>query len=636
MFHVLSRRAASVAPLLLLLSTLASTTDASVPAPVDRPFAGTVRVHADASDVAHRIVHVHETITHPGRGLVLLYPQWLPGTHAPQGPIDRLAGLYVRQGGRALAWQRDPGSVYAFHVVVPDGAAPVEVDFDYLSPTSGRVGKPEISNEIAILEWTSLALYPAGHFARQIPVEASLTLPAGWRFGTALEVASQTANTTSFKATDLDTFLDSPVYAGRHYARVELDSGSRPVTLNLFADQAYQLAATPSQLEAHRELVRQADRLYGARHYRHYDFVLSLSDQVEQIGLEHHQSSENGDDPGYFTEWDRNVAGRELLPHEYTHSWNGKFRRPADLWTPGFEVPMQNSLLWTYEGQTQYWGHVLAARSGLWTAEQAREALALVAADYEGAAGRQWRPLADTVQDEVINPRQPQSWVSWQRFEDYYSEGQLIWLDADTLIRERSHGQRSLDDFARRFFGVEDGRMAPLTYTFEDLVRALNAVEPYDWAGFLNARVHTAGAPVPMEGIVRGGYRLVYTEEPSDYLKASEGYFKRAMLSDSIGLVVDEKDASVYEVRWGSVAFKAGFTEAMQILAVDGIPYSGEVLKQAVRDAKGSSRPIEFIVRNGDRFQVIAVGYHGGLRYPRLERDPSRPALLDAILAPRG
>jgi predicted metalloprotease with PDZ domain len=581
-------------------------------------------------------VHVHETITRPGRDLVLLYPQWLPGTHSPQGPLDRLAGLVVRQGAQRLPWRRDPLQPYAFHVAVPLGAEPVEVDFDYLSPTSSRVGKPEQSRNIAILEWTSLALYPAGHYARRIPVEASLTLPEGWHFGTALEVREQRGATTEFRATDLDTFLDSPVYAGRHYARHDLDPGSaRPVTLHLFADDAPWLAATPQQIEAHRALVRQADRLFGARHYAHYDFLLSLSDQVEQIGLEHHQSSEDGDDPGYFTDWERNTAGRELLPHEYTHSWNGKFRRPADLWTPGFEVPMQNSLLWVYEGQTQYWGHVLAARAGLWSAQQARDALALVVAEFEGEAGRRWRSLADTGQDEVINPRRPQSWTSWQRFEDYYSEGQLIWLDVDTLIRERSGGRRSLDDFALQFFGVADGRVEALTYTFEELVRALNAVEPYDWVAFLRARVDTAGVPVPVDGIVRGGYRLVYGEEPTDYLKASDAYLKCTTLSDSIGIVVDDKESTIEDVRWESAAFQAGLTEGMQILAVDGNAYSADGLRQAIRSAHDAPRPIELIVRSGDRFRVVAVDYRGGLRYPRLERDPARPALLDSILAPR-
>ncbi len=620
----------------VLLAALSLTAAAQVPAPLDRPYPGKIILQADATDLAHRRVHVHEHLTHPPRELVLLYPQWLPGTHSPVGPLDRLAGIEVRGGAERLAWRRDPLQPYALHVTVPAGMDAVDVDFDYLSPTSPKVGVQEFSREIALLEWSSLVLYPAGHAARRIPVEPSLRLPPGWQYGTALETSAEEGGLILFRATDLETFVDSPVYAGRYFQRIELDPGAKaPVRLSLFADRPELLSVSESQLQSHRDLVHQADLLFGSRHFAHYDFLLSLSDQVQQHGLEHHQSSENGEDPGYFSEWDKTVEGRDLLPHEYSHSWNGKFRRPADLWTPNYNVPMQQSLLWVYEGQTQYWGQVLAARASLWTREQALDSLALTLAYYAGQPGRDWRTMQDTTQDGVINSRRPQSWPSWQRFEEYYSEGQLVWLDVDTLIRERSAGRRSLDDFARLFFGVEDGRQQPLTYTFDDVVAALNAIEPYDWATLLRARVQATGVAAFADGVRRGGYRLVYTEQPSDFFSAADSNRKQTTLLDSVGLVIQEKDGAVSEVRWGSPAYHAGMTEGMEVLAVDGAAYSGELLRDAIRAVQHQSRPLELIVRLGERFRVVTIDYHGGLRYPHLERDPSQPALLDQILAPR-
>lgn len=323
------------------------------------------------------------------------------------------------------------------------------------------------------------------------------------------------------------------------------------------------------------------------------------------------------------------------MPHEFTHSWNGKFRRPADLWTPNYNVPMQNSLLWVYEGQTQYWGEVLAARSGLWTKQQSQDQLALTAAYYETEPGRRWRTLRDTTNDEIINPRRPMSWNDWQRFEDYYSEGQLIWLDVDTLIRERSHGKRSLDDFARAFFGMNNGSLVTVTYTFDDVVKALNATEPYDWAAFLRERVDGFAKPAPLDGLRRGGYKLVYTDTPSEFVKASDEQRKRVNLRFSIGVELDDKDGTVMQVVWGSPAFKAKLTESAQILAVNGTAYSADVLKDAIRAAKGAALPIDLIVKTGDRFQVVRIDYHDGLRYPHLERDASAAALLDDIWAAR-
>jgi predicted metalloprotease with PDZ domain len=609
---------------------------APIAAPKDRAYAGDIRLSVDASDLERRIVHVHETLSGVGADTVLLYPKWLPGTHAPEGTIDRLAGIRITANGAPVSWSRDPVDVFAFHVHPGSGVRSIDVDFDYLSPTSAKVGVIEVSRDILLLEWNELVLYPAGYFARQIPVEASLTLPVDWKLASALETVTASGKETKFKRVSLETFIDSPVYAGRYTARLDLDpNGAAPVHLNLFADRPELLAVKPEQLEAHRNLVQQAYKVFGSHHYAHYDFLYSLSDQVQQNGLEHHQSSEDGSDPDAFTEWNKTASGRDLLAHEFTHSWNGKFRRPADLWTPNYNVPMQDSLLWVYEGQTEYWGQVLTARSGLWTQQQALDQLALTAAYYDVQAGRRWRALQDTTNDEIINPRRPMSWRNWQRFEDYYEESQLIWLDADTLIRERSQGKRSLDDFARTFFGIDDGSFTTVAYTFDDVVKALNTVEPYDWAAFLRARLDSIGKPAPLDGLRRGGYKLVFSDTPSELLKEHEDHSKRVNLLFSIGVEIDDKDGTVLEVLWDSAAFKAKMTESSVILAINGAAYSADVLKDAIRSAKSTKLPIELIVKSGDRFRVLAIDYHEGLRYPHLEREASAPARLDDILAPR-
>jgi predicted metalloprotease with PDZ domain len=431
-------------------------------APRDVPYPGVIALEVDARDVERGIFRVRERIPVAQAGpLTLLYPEWLPGKHAPRGPINLLSGIAIRAGGEALDWRRDPVNVYAFHVDVPAGTDALELEFQYVSPTQTNQGRVVVTREMLNLQWEVAVLYPAGHYASRIRILPSVTLPQDWKFAAALDGAVTTGVTTRFAETDLETLVDSPLFAGRHYRLVDLDRGAaRPVRLNLFADRPDQLAATVEQIEPHRALVQQAYRLFGSQHFDHYDFLLALTDRMGGIGLEHHRSSENGVDGNYFTDWPRATSERDLLAHEFVHSWNGKFRRPADLWTPGFETPMLGSLLWVYEGLTQYYGFVLAARSGLWSQDDTRAALALTAATYQHRVGREWRSVADTTNDPVLSARRPAPWRSWLRNEDYYSEGLFVWLDADTLIRERTDGRRSLDDFARAFFGIDDGSWA--------------------------------------------------------------------------------------------------------------------------------------------------------------------------------
>jgi predicted metalloprotease with PDZ domain len=609
----------------------------AIPMPRDRPYPGELQIRVDATDVARRIVHVHETITGLGAAAVLYLPKWLPGEHAPTGPIDRLAAIRMQAQGQRVGWIRDPLDVHAFHVQSTHSSGALEVDFDYLPPVSAQIGDAELGNDVLVIDWIKLLLYPAGYYVRQIPVRASLVLPAGWHAASALEAFATHGASIEYQRVNVEQLADSPVMAGRQFQSLDLDPGAKvPVHLQVFSDRLESLEVKPEQLAFFRALVQQAYRLFGARHYAHYDFLLAPSEQLGfGIGVEHEQSTELQLDPDWFSKWEDTGARKDDPAHEFVHSWNGKFRRPVDLWTPNFNVPMQNTLLWLYEGQTQYWGIVLTARSGIWTQSQVLDRLASEAAGEETEAGRQWRALQDTTHDEIINPRRPQSWPDWQRFEDYYSEGMLIWLEADALIRQRSGDQRSLDDFARAFFGIGDGNAGTVTYSFADIVSALNRIEPYDWAGFLRQRLDTAAKPTLLDGLRAAGYQLVYTDVPGAFLEKRDGQYKRDSFHYSLGLSIDREDGSIRYVKWGSPAFKSSLIPGTKIVAVNGMAYKAEELKRAVTVAQTGRDAIELIVREGDRYRTVRLDYHDGLRYPHLKRDGQPRARLDDILKAR-
>ncbi len=632
---------------LLLLSAAPVLADETLPQPLPLPpaiatpqdvaFPGTVTLAVDATDLNRHIMKVHETVPVQKAGdLVLLFPAWIPGNHGPDGPLPDLAGLVVKAGSQRVAWVRDPVNVHAFHIPVPQGATSLDLNFQYLSAPEEREGRVEMTPAMLDLEWNAVVLYPAGYFSRRIMVAPSLTLPASWQFGTALETSSAASNVVNFKPTSLNTLLDSPLYAGRYFSRIDLDPGAAvPVHLDVVADRPEDLVVSPADLAAHRQLVQQAYKNYGSHHYDHYDFLLALSDELGGVGLEHHRSSENGVGRGYFTNAEETFADRDLLPHEYTHSWNGKFRRPADLWSPDFDVvPERDSLLWVYEGQTQYWGQVLSARSGLLKPEQVRDGLALEAAEMLHEAGRSWRDLEDTTNDPIINARHPLAWRNYARAEDYYVEGLLIWLDADTLIREKTDGKKSLSDFARHFFGINDGSYVTVTYTFDDVAKALNDIYPYDWAGFLHQRLETHGFNTLLDGITRGGYKLVFTDKKSPYQKSVEGRRKGSDFTYSVGLTLGG-EGKISAVSWGSPAFKAGFAKGGKIIAINGLAYDeASDLADAIKLAQGSKTPIEILVQDANHFRTLRIDYHDGLRYPHLERVPNVPDRLDEILAP--
>src|ERR1035437_941837 len=568
------------AALLLLLSIAAIAQPGAAPtapAPVDRPYPGVLALAVDATDLDHHVFKVRETLPVAPGPLTLLYPLWIPGWHGPGGDITRMAGLTLRVGDQRLAWTRDPVETEALHLVVPAGARELTIEFEHLAPVNGVGGRTSVSRELVNIDWNSLLLYPGGYFLSGVQAKASLKLPEGFKHATALRPLQQSGQQTEFAQVSVETLIDSPVFAGRHYKRFEMDppGTSHPVALHLFADESDQLKAGDEQIEAHRALVRQADQLFGARHFAHYDLLLEQSKVLGGIGLEHHQSSENGVHPGYFKDWAKGIRARQLLPHEFTHSWNGKFRRPADLWTPNLNVPMGTSLLWVYEGQTEYWGRVLGSRSGLVTPEQARDQLARTAAYRSAMPGRAWRNLQDTTADPLLEQRSQHSWNDLQRGYDYYAEMALVWLDVDTLIRERSGEKRSLDDFARAFFGVRDGQVEPLTYTFDELVAALTAVEPYDWAALLRDRLdHTGDAGHLLDGLARSGWKLDFDDQESESAKNAreedEEEGPKQELYWSIGVTVG-KEGKLSDVRWDGVAFRAGLAPGVQLVAVQGV-----------------------------------------------------------------
>ncbi|MDO1529219.1 M61 family peptidase [Fulvimonas sp. R45] len=612
--------------------------DASRPAPVDQPYPGQLAVNVDLTDAPKRIFRVHETIPVKPGPLTLLYPEWIPGEHAPSGPIENVAGLVVTANGKQLPWRRDLRDMFAIKLDVPAGASQLDLQFQFLSPAPGQgslFGASASSTPNFVdVEFNQVAFYPAGYYSRQIRIQPTVQLPVGWKFGTALQVASQSGGTVRFKPVSFNNFVDSPLIAGEHFDRVDLAPGAKvPVHLNVVGDDAKDVKLSAKQLEQQRAVVTQTNLLFGAHHYDHYDFLLTLSDHTGHFGLEHHQSSDDRLPADFFTNDDMHTLAASLMPHEYVHSWNGKFRRPADLWTPNFNVKMQDDLLWVYEGLTDYWCSVLTARSGLWSPEQFRDTMANIDAAMSARTGRAWRSLQDTADAAPLTYYGGGGWGNWRRGTDFYPEGQLLWLDVDTKIRELSGGRHSLDDFARAFYGMDNGSYVTKTYTFDDVVNTLNQVQPFDWATFLHARLDYTGPELPEHGIARGGWKLVYTDQPNAETKAMESVRPGADLAHSLGLSAS-KSGSIYDVQWNGPAFRAGLVPGLEIVAVDGKDYSPEALKDAVKAAKGGSAPIKLLVKNIDTYSTVKVDYHGGLKYPHLVRADGKD-LLGAIIAPR-
>jgi predicted metalloprotease with PDZ domain len=598
--------------------------------------AQTIAITVDLTDAPRNIYHAHLHVPAKPGEMTLVFPKWIPGNHRPSGPIAALTGILMEANHVVVHWRRDDVDMYAFHLTVPNGADAVDISLDALTTqdSAGARG-PAASSNILDLNWNAVVLYPQGAKSDDVQFAPSVILPPDWKFGTALPVHNVAGNRVEFAPVALTTLIDSPLIAGLHYRQIELsNAGETPVhVMDVVADNEGDLAMKPEDLAAFKKLVAESGALFQARHYRQYHFLLTLSDQVGGHGLEHHESNDSVASERFLLDPSAHLLFADLVPHEFVHSWNGKYRRPAGLATPNYQEPMVADMLWVYEGLTQYLGTVLAARSGLWTPEQYREALAETAAELDHRSGRSWRPLEDTARSVQILRMQGPQWLSWRRGLDYYPEGQLLWLEVDAMIRQQTHGERSLNDFCRKFHGGESGPPKVVPYTFDDLVRGLNEVAPYDWAKHLRERVAATSTHAPLGGIERGGWRLVYNDQPNMFAKATEKFEKASDFSYSVGFSA-AKDGKLIDVIAGSPAYQAGLGPEMKLIAVNGRRWSPEVLGDALKAAQSNHQPVELLIENAQFFKTYSVPYFDGEKNPHLERVSGQPDILTDIVKP--
>ena len=597
--------------------------------------AQTVKLMVDATEARRKLFHAREVIPVGPGPLTLYYPKWIPGEHGPTGPVVNLSGLKFTASGETLPWRRDPVDMYAFHIDVPQGATAVEASLEFLAPTfeGGLSAGSSMTSHLAVFSWNWLLLYPQVAHTDDIMFDASLRLPPGWKFGTGLTVERESEGEVNFRAVSLTTLVDSPVLAGEYFRAIPLSTPKPAVEMDIAADSPAALEASPQFTGAMRNLVDEAKALFGAEHYEHYNFLLTLSDRVESFGLEHHQSNDSRVAERALIDETQGRLALGVLPHEYVHSWNGKYRRPAGLATPDFQTPMQGEMLWVYEGLTQYYGNVLAARSGLLTQEQYVDALAQAAARLDHTPGRLWRPLIDTsVAAQLLYNAAPE-WSAERRGLDFYNEGWLIWLDADTLIRQRTSGQRSLDDFCRRFHGGKTGPPTVKPYTFDDVVATLNEVTPNDWRTFLNQRLYTTDFHAPLGGIERGGWRLTYDAKQGERITDLAAVRKQLEMGYSLGLRLNSTGL-ITDVVPGMPAAEANLGPGMTVVAVNGKQFSPDALRDAVTAARTNKGPIQVLVNNEGALINYPIDYHGGEQYPHLVRDAAKPDLLSQTTAP--
>jgi predicted metalloprotease with PDZ domain len=616
------------------LGPVAASISPDVPATADRPYpGGTLSLQVDARDTVRGLFKVNETIpvVHGTRALTLLYPEWIQGHHAPRGPINLIGALTFSVSGKPIIWRRDPANVFAFHLELPPGANEVAASFIYTSPLSSDEGRIAMTQALISLQWDMVSLYPAGYYSRQIKIRPVALLPEGWTAVAALDGADADGSRVTWTTTDYETLVDSPVLAGLNFRRWDLGHN---VELNTFSDTADQLGMDPHDQAKLDAMVDEALTLFGRPPFDRYEFLVSLSDRLGGIGLEHQRSSEVGLSPRALSDWGYGEFSRNVLVHELVHSWNGKFRRPAGLWTPDFQQPTDDRLLWVYEGLTQYLGFVLAVRSNLQTKQTVLDMLAHSAAALTGMEGRKWRSLADTAYDPIVDARRPRPFPTLTRGEDYYTEGALVWLEVDQIIQAGTGGKKSLDDFAHAFFAYPGGGLRQKTYTEEDLIEALNAVYPNDWAGFFAQRIDAVGVPDPLGGLEKGGYNLVWRDEPNAFDRARMMEEHLFYLDYSLGVQLDDA-GKVTTVRWGSPAFEAGLVTGARIVSVGDQAYSAEVLRRAILSARSGRRPIQFTIKRHEETETVSIDYHDGLRWPWLEPIARGENTLDKQFAPR-
>ena len=592
----------------------------------------------DATNAPQKILHAKESIpVRPGE-LTLLYAKWIPGEHGPTGPVIDLAGLKILGQGKALSWRRDLVDMFAFHCSVPEGVTILDVSFDFILPpqVEGFSSAASSTAELCVISWNQVVLYPNTVTPDDITITPTLILPDSWKYASALSTNEQLGNTINFAPVSLTAFVDSPVLTGSHLRRIDLTPPSGvPHFLDMVSDNEAALDMSQSQIAAYKNLVIQTNALFGSHHYNHYDFLYTLSDQVAHFGLEHHQSSDDRVSERTLLDDDLRRTNADLLPHEFAHSWNGKYRRPVGLATGNFTDAMKDDLLWVYEGLTQYLGVVLTGRSGLWTAEEYREHLASTAAWLDNRPGRTWRPLQDANNEASLLYFARSDWDSWRRGVDFYDEGDLIWLEADVTIRQLTNGKKSLDDFCRKFHGGENTGPTVKPYTFDDVVATLHDIVPNDWRTFFTTRLQSLNPHAPMGGIEKGGWKLVYRDTMGIWHKSVEARDKVTDLRYSLGILVGE-DGVLMDVIPGRPAAKAGLSPGMKLVAVDERKYSKNIVRDALKRGRNSKAPLQLLAANGEIYKTYVVDYHGGEQYPYLERDPSVPDLLGTIISPVG
>jgi len=596
-----------------------------------------VKLSVDASQAPRKIFHATLEIPASAGTLTLYYPKWIPGEHGPTGPVIDLAGLKFTASGHELPWRRDLLDGWTLQVEVPAGVSVVQASLDYLSPTatdqSQFTAGASATDKMTLLSWNTVLLYPAGWSANDLTYQASLRLPEGWKFATALPIAARTGQEVQFKLASLTTLIDSPVITGEYLRVVPLAENPHQ-ELDLVADSAAAIDVSQEVLDPYTTLTDQAKKLFGAQHFRDYHFLYSLSDHVAHFGLEHHESDDSRVGERYLVDPELRLSEAALLPHEYVHSWNGKYRRPADLTTPDYEKPMQTDLLWVYEGLTEYLGDLLSARSGLRTPEQYREELARVAADMDHRAGRGWRNLQDTADAAPQLYFAPKQWMSWRRDVDFYDEDLLNWLWVDTIIRLQTHGKKSIDDFCHLFHGGQNGPPEVKTYTFDDVVNALDQIASYDWRGFWTERLTNHGPGAPLTGIENSGWRVEYDGTPSEVMRAWERAHGEINADYSIGLLLRE-DGEIVDTVEGMPAAVAGIGPGMKVIAVNQRRFTVAVFLDAVRATANTAEPLQLLVENTDYYKTYKLDYHGGEKYPHLVRIDSKPDMLSDIIKPR-
>ncbi|MGB6826524.1 MAG: M61 family peptidase [Terracidiphilus sp.] len=600
--------------------------------------AGPVALTVQLPIPKQQILYVHEVMPVRPGPLTLYYPKYIPGDHAPDGPIDAMMGLEITADGKQIAWLRDEVDMFTFHLTVPADVDRIDIRFQFPAPD-------RVTPDLMGLEWNDVALYQAGYPTNVQMYEPTLVIPASWGYASALTTNESSGGRISFKSVPFNTLVDSPVIAGKHFREIDLTPAGSPVRryLDMVGDNAGAIDISDAQVAGYRHLVEQAQALFHSHHYENYHFLFTLSDYVSKGGLEHHQSSDDRARSGAktFADADHFMLDASLLPHEYTHSWNGKFMRPVELWQPDFELPEHGQMLWVYEGLTVYLGDMLTVRSGLWSPDTWRQAVAYRAASMAYSTGREWRPLIDTTVAAQLVYGSPSAWANWRRQTDFYREGQLLWLAVDMKIRTLSDDRRSIDDFVQHFFGVDDGSFITHTFTFNDIVSALNAAQPYDWASFLHNWLDGLGQQVPLlSGIEASGWRLVYTDQPSRYQEAIENVGEGELSSQgvnamfSLGLFLN-RQGKVEDVLWNGPAFKAGLAPGMKLVAIEGHPFSPGVLRSEIAQAQKSMKPLQITAKGDGVTEVFTLDYNGGLKYPHLVRVPGTTDYLQQILAPK-